>query len=242
MGAIDFEDAGSSKQPEARLQKGNAAQMRLSLKLFRLLVRTVFQLVFRVRVLGLENVPRQNAVVAMNHLGWAEGFMVLLFLPSEPRIYGLGVRQVLYVASWRTRMINWMEIFIPLDRDKPRQALRAMEDVLKRGGSLVLAAEGKLGEEEGKLAPLQHGAAGLSQAAGVPLLPVGATGTKELWLGKRLTLRVGKPIFPNEFEGHPRTRTRDMTARLEKDMLALLPGDDQHPRFRPLGNWLTKLF
>jgi 1-acyl-sn-glycerol-3-phosphate acyltransferase len=242
MESLSSKDVDPGTQPETNLQVGNAARMRLSLKLFRLLVRTVFQLVFRVRVIGLDNVPRRNAIVAMNHLGWAEGFMVLLYLPSEPRIYGLGLRRVLYIARWRTRMLNWMEIFIPLDRDKPREALRRMDDVLKRGGSLVLAVEGKLGEEEGKLCPLQHGAACLSQTTGTPLLPVCATGVKELWLGKTLTLRVGKPIYPNEFEGHPRTRTQAMTTRLEKEMLALLPGDDQHPRFRPLGNRLTKLF
>jgi 1-acyl-sn-glycerol-3-phosphate acyltransferase len=232
----------STRRPELRLQQGNAARARLSLKLFRLLVRTVFLLFFRVRVLGLENVPRRNVIICMNHLGWAEGFMVLLFFPAEPRPYGLGLREVAYIASWRTRMINWMEIFIPLDRDKPRQALRTMEDVLQRGGSLVLAPEGRLGDEEGKLYPLQHGAAHLSQTGGVPLLPVGATGTVELWLRKTLTLRIGKPIFPDKSEGDLRTRTHAMTARLEKEMLALLPGDDQHPRFKPLRNWLTKLF
>lgn len=168
--------------------------------------------------------------------------MVMLFMPVEPRLYGLGLREVAYLAGWRTRLINWMEIFIPLDRDKPREALRIMEEVLRRGGSLVLAPEGRLGEEEGKLGPLQHGAAYLSENTGVPLLPVGATGTKELWLRKTLTLRIGKPIFPDEIKGEPRTRTRAMTARLENEMLALLPGENQNPRFKPLKNWLTRLF
>jgi 1-acyl-sn-glycerol-3-phosphate acyltransferase len=61
----------STRRPELRLQQGNAARARLSLKLFRLLVRTVFLLFFRVRVLGLENVPRRNVIICMNHLGWA---------------------------------------------------------------------------------------------------------------------------------------------------------------------------
>jgi 1-acyl-sn-glycerol-3-phosphate acyltransferase len=232
----------STKPPQLRLQQGNAARATLSLKLFRLLVRTTFLLFFRVRVLGLENVPRRNVIACMNHLGWAEGFMVLLFLPAEPRLYGLGLREVAILAPWRTRMINWLGIFIPLDPGKPREALRTMEDVLNRGGSLVLAPEGKLGDQEGKLYPLQHGAAHLSQTTGVPLLPVGATGTLELWLRKTLTLRIGKPIFLDEIDGDLRMRTRAMTARLEEEMRALLPGDDQHPRHKPLRGWLTKLF
>ena len=34
----------------------------------------------------------------------------------------------------------------------------------------------------------------------MPILPVGLTGTKQLWLRRRLTMRVGKPISPAEFE------------------------------------------
>ncbi len=225
-----------------RLQQGPAARASWQLRVFRWIVRALFLLLFRVRVIGREHVPPTPVIVCMNHLGWSEGFLVLLFLPIEPRIYGLGLREVAYIAPWRTRIINWLEIFIPLDRDKPREALRVMEDVLRRGGSLVLAPEGKLGDEEGKLSPLQHGAAHLSQTTGVPLLPVGATGTLELWLRKTLTMRIGEPIFPDEFEGDLRTRTHAMTARLDKEMRALLPGDDQHPRFKPLRAWLTKLF
>ena len=163
-------------------------------------------------------------------------------LPVEPRIYALGERPAAYSELWYCRMLNWLEIYVPLDRDTPRGALQTMENVIRRGGSLALAPEGHLGYQEGTISPLQTGAAYVSQRTGAPLVPVGVTGALELWLRCTLTLRIGRPIYPGEFSGDIRTRTRAMTDRLESEMRALLPGDVDRPRWKPLRNWLTKLF
>ena len=147
-------------------------------------------------------------------------------------------------AALPSGLLNWLQSFIPLDRDRPRQALKTMADVLARGGSLAMAPEGHLGYVEGTISELQDGAAYLSQTAGAPIVPVGATGVLELWLRCRLTLRVGMPIYPTDYEneGDLRTRTHAMTARLDREIRALLPGDVERPRFKPLRQWLTKLF
>jgi 1-acyl-sn-glycerol-3-phosphate acyltransferase len=130
---------------------------------------------------------------------------------------------------------------LPLDRDKPREALATMHDVLDRGGSILIFPEGELGKREGELPELKHGAAHLSITSGYPIVPVGLTGTSELWLGRRLTMRVGDPLRPKEFEGDRRDRIRAMTARLQADLQALLPGDGRHPRVKLLRKWLTNL-
>jgi 1-acyl-sn-glycerol-3-phosphate acyltransferase len=236
------DDQAPSSEPEILLQQGPAAHASRQIKVFGMLVRTLFHLLFRVRIIGMENAVKIPSIICFNHLGWAEGFMVLLFFPVEPRIYGLGERQVAYIAPWRTRLLNWLQIFIPLDRDKPRQALKIMADVIQRGGSLAMAPEGHLGFVEGTISELQDGAAYLSQTTGAPIMPVGATGVLELWLRCRLTLRVGRPIYPGEFQGSMRERTHAMTARLDREMRALLPGDFERPRIKLLRHWLTKLF
>lgn len=117
-----------------------------------------------------------------------------------------------------------------------------MADVLQRGGALGIAPEGKLGTQEGALNPLQTGAAHLSILTNAPLLPVGATGTLELWWGKTLTLRVGEPLTPQSVAGNSAARVRALTAQLDAALRALLPGDTQAPRYKPLRNFLTKLF
>jgi 1-acyl-sn-glycerol-3-phosphate acyltransferase len=206
------------------------------------MVRGLFRLFFRVKVVGLSNLPSTLVLICANHLGWADPFLVLLFFPVEPRIYVLGLDPTA-VSGFRTRVVSALEVMVALDRDKPLKALRTSEDVLKRGGSLLVFPEGgTLGAEEGTLLELQHGAAHLSQVSGIPILPVGITGTKELWLRRTLTVRIGKLIQPTGFEGDMRSRVHSMTAYLSRAMRVLLPGDHDHPRFKPLNRWLTKLF
>ena len=227
---------------ETLIQEGDAGKARLQLRLFRLLIRSIMQLLFRVKIIGLENVPSAPAIICANHLGWTDPFLILLFLPIEPRIYVLGERQVKEISGFRTVMINWMQIMVALDRGKPREALRIMQGVLERGGSLLLFPEGHLGTKEGELLELQHGAAHLSVTANVPLLPIGLTGTSALWVGRRLVVRIGKPIYPSNFEGESRDRVRLMTTKLDASMRSLLPGDRQKGGRRVLQKWLTNLF
>lgn len=159
--------------PKVRVQQGAAATAHWHIRAARLLVRWLFRLIFRVRVVGLRHVPRTPVIICANHLGWADPFLVLLFFSVEPRIYVLGLDPT---AIWglRTRVVSALEVMVALDRDKPLKALRVSEDVLRRGGSLLTFPEGgTLGAQEGSLLELQHGSAHLSQVSGVPILPVG---------------------------------------------------------------------
>lgn len=224
------------------LQQGNAATPNLYIRVFRVIVRAIFRVFFRVRVIGLENIPRAPVIICANHLGWADTFLVMSFFPVKPRVYVLAEQEVKDISQFRRRMIDSLEIMVMLDRRKPVQALRVMEDVLKRGGSLLIFPEGKLGTEEGKLQPLQGGAAHASIVTGTPLLPIGLTGTRELWLRRGLTLRIGKTISPAQFDGDTRARMHNMTDRLSAAMSALLLGDKERARVKLLRRWLTKLF
>jgi 1-acyl-sn-glycerol-3-phosphate acyltransferase len=235
--------ADDAQHHQSHVQEGAAAPARWHVRLFQIVVRFIFGLFFKVRVVGLKNVPPTPVIICANHLGWTDMFLVMLYFPIEPRIYVLGEEQVKFISGFRTRIIDWLEIMVMLDRSKPLEAMRIMRDVLRRGGSLLIFPEGKLGTQEGELQELQHGAAHLSAISGVPLLSVGVTGTSELWLRRRLTLRIGRPINPADFQGETRTRTHAMTERLYGEMRALLPGDkNRGPRVKLLRRWLTKLF
>jgi 1-acyl-sn-glycerol-3-phosphate acyltransferase len=226
---------------ELHPQTGDLVHAAWSIKLFRRVLRVIFKLLFRVRVAGLENVPQKPVIICANHLGWTDAFLILLFLPVEPRVYILGERQVAHISKFRNAMIRWMNVMVPLDRDRPREALRVMGDVLKGGGSLLIFPEGQLGTTEGELQPLQNGASHLSLFSSTPLLPVGLTGTHELWLRSPLTVRIGKPIDPAQFTGDLRTRMNTLTWHLDREMRVLLPGDKSHPRLKLLSRWLTEL-
>jgi 1-acyl-sn-glycerol-3-phosphate acyltransferase len=226
---------------EEYLQQGNASVSSWYVRIFRLVVKAIFLAIFRVKVIGKQNVPRTPVIICANHLGWTDAFLILLFFPVEPRIYAMGEQQVKFISAFRRRVIESLQVFVMLDRSKPLQAVHIMEDILKRGGSILIFPEGRLGYREGELQELQHGAAHTSITTGVPLLPVGLTGNSELWLRRELVVRIGKPIPPTDFEGDLRTRTHTMTDRLAREMRPLLPGDKQRSRVKLLRSWLTKL-
>jgi 1-acyl-sn-glycerol-3-phosphate acyltransferase len=225
-----------------RVQEGAAGRAPLRVKAARLVVRGLLRLLFRVRACGLENVPDSPVIVCANHLGWTDSFLILALLPVEPRLYVLGERAGVLRNSFRVRVINALQVMVPLDRNKPREALRIMQGVLARGGSLLIFPEGELGTQEGVLQRLKHGAAQLSVHSGVPVLPVGLTGTAELWLRRPITVRVGRPIDPATLlDGDTRSRIHAMTAALETSLRTLLPGDCTQPRLKPLRDRLTNL-
>lgn len=229
------------RRSHVHLQQGDAGAASFGVRAFRLLLRFIFLLLFRVRVKGKANMLKQPAIICFNHLGWSEIFVVLLFFPVEPRIYIIGHQHVSELSGFRHWLVDKLQIMIPIDLSKPFQALRTSESMLKRGGSLLISPEGSLGEREGELLPLQLGAAHASVTTGVPLVPVGLTGTKELWLRRTVTMRVGRPIYPDNFTGETRPRVRAMTAELERSMRALLPGDHERARVKLLRKWLTNL-
>ncbi len=139
-------DATIMRRPRLHLPEGDIARASLPIKAFQLGVRLLFGLVFRVRVEGRANVPRQSVIICFNHLGWTEAFLVLLYFPAEPRIYGIGHQHVSEISGFRHWLMDKIHVLIPMDISQPSQALRISEEVLRRGGSLLISPEGRLGD------------------------------------------------------------------------------------------------
>lgn len=235
--------------PEFRPQAGDAARAAPYLLPVQLIIRGIFRLLFRVRVRGLNHLPPGPKIICGNHLSWADPFLVLLFFPIEPRIYALADHHAVGRTGFRAAMMGFFRVVVTLDPDKPLQALRIMEDVVRRGGSLLIFPEGAPTPDtrEGELRDLRGGAPYLSALSGVPIVPVGIRGTSELWLGRRLVMQVGKPLFPGDIQvrgGGRKALARSMAERLRLSLLAIIPPPPASDgrRARLLRGWLTNLF
>lgn len=216
-GAIDY---GRLATPPGRLD--NAAFW-----LLWRLVRIVLSVFFRFRIEGAPP-PSGGYVLAANHASFL-----------DPLILGSSVRRrAIYLMTetvWRSAATGWFYRWnrsIPLSaRGGNREALRAARDVLKQHRVIGIFPEGGI-SRDGQLMLGSPGAVSLVLNEGMPIVPVGIVGASEaLPPGgglrfRKITIRYGKPITPEEFAAlgsDRKTRLRGAT-RLIMQRIAELTG------------------
>jgi acyl-[acyl-carrier-protein]-phospholipid O-acyltransferase/long-chain-fatty-acid--[acyl-carrier-protein] ligase len=133
-----------------------------------LLTRTVY----RVRVAGLENVPKQGgALLVCNHLSFIDW---LLVLAAQPRFIRFLVYAP-YANRWGFRhLLRWAKV-IPIDGSGgPRailKALHAASGALAAGELVCIFAEGTI-SRTGFLLPFHRGFEQIVKRSAVPIVPV----------------------------------------------------------------------
>jgi 1-acyl-sn-glycerol-3-phosphate acyltransferase len=185
------------------------------------IVRFAFHLLFRIRWLGTEHIPREGAaLLAANHISPLDP----IFIALAPSWLGRTMRFLAaaeffdkpVVGTFLSRLHQ-----IPIRRGASDwRALEEVADVVRAGSLAGIFPEGRIGDGVA-LAPGHRGAARLALAAGVPIIPVGVWGTQRRW--PRSGLRLGRPLRPTiavvfgpaiSADGDPRDRqdARDLTA------------------------------
>jgi 1-acyl-sn-glycerol-3-phosphate acyltransferase len=198
------------------------------------LLRVLLGGVLRVRVEGLEALPGGGPyLLACNHLSWVDPFLLLGWLPASPRLHFLGRRSAVHNRRWKRWVLRLMGGVIPVESGEVQHLSAAVREVLDRGGVVAVFPEGGIGPAEGDLQRLRHGVGHFAAAASAPVVAVGLAGTRELWRGKAISVRVGATVQPTG------AVARDM-AEIERAMRAALPPYREPAGARPWP-WLTTL-
>lgn len=155
----------------------------------------------RVKVEGLEKIAVNGSYVfASNHLSYMDTPVVLANIPVQFRFLAKrGLFQIPLLGTHLARAGH-----IPVPRDDARAAVKTMttaaQVIRERSISLLIFPEGGR-SHTGELASFKEGAAYIAIRAGVPLVPIALTGTREvLPFGSgcvrsgRVTMRIGDPI------------------------------------------------
>jgi len=196
------------------------------LAIVRRLVALLLRAIFRLRVLGLDHLPRSGPVLlAGNHTGFLDGPIVFMMLPRPAMFL---VKSELYAGPWAKVLAFARQI--PVRRGAPdRTALTRALGVLEGGGVLGVFPEGTRGE--GKLETIQHGIGYLALRSGCLVVPVVCTGTADALPKGRLLPRWRTPVdvvfgppFRIDVEGNPRARSTVAAAaeQVRQHLLALL--------------------
>ncbi len=207
-------------------------------RLLRLLVEPLLRLVFRYRVEGRANIPRDRPyVIIANHLNWLDPFMLLTVFPTEPRVHFLANPENLVKHRFHWALVKAVAGYVPVNLRQPGPELfKHVNRCLQAGGAVAIFPEAAYGPREGELQDSwKSGFAHFAVDNGVPVLPVALSGTKDLWLGKAIPVVIGEPI---ETEG----RTVDEMVALGRERLAaILPVYNEPPGRKMLRRWLTRL-
>src|SRR5262252_4063834 len=174
-----------------------SARANIPYRIVRLIGIPLLRLCFRFDVEGRENIPRSgNYVVIANHLNWLDEFTLLYLFPVEPRLHFLADPTILVTRKFQWWLVRTTGGYVPVVRERHSdQALfRHVDRALAVGGAVAVFPEGNYGPKEGELLPFHKGFAHFAIKAGVPVVPVALSGTKDLWFRKRIKVIIGPAL------------------------------------------------
>lgn len=184
--------------------------------------RTIANLIMRVQIEGLDNVPKNEPlIVTANHFSWFDAPLITIFLPVRPVF-------LIATESQRFWFVRWfMTVFdgIPIWRGRvDRKAIRRAIETLGSGRAIAIFPEGginpklaklrkqghqivndgydNLARTDGELTHPQPGTAYLAAQSKARILPVALVGTEKVLLNlarlKRtdVTIHIGEPFGP----------------------------------------------
>ncbi|MDR1581138.1 MAG: 1-acyl-sn-glycerol-3-phosphate acyltransferase [Synergistaceae bacterium] len=199
-------------------------------------VRNAFKLFFRLynrlEVRGLSNVPNEGPmIVASNHASFADPPLIGAVLPIRLRYLS---KESLFRIPLLGFLIRTLGA-VPVSREDSQRAgavMKLLLALLKGGESVLLFPEGSR-SADGRLKPLEAGAAYLSAKTGIPVLPVYVKGSFEAWPKGRalprpskLKLSISRLIYPDPDMTNERERREKLMRSLESELLAMEAGAD----------------
>jgi len=211
----------------------------------RAIMRFIMNIISRVDLRGMENMPEGNFILAANHLGRLDTAILLYAIDREDIIMPIAEKyrnHPLFGMLGRSIHAIWLNRF--------EADYAALRDILKRmeqGGLMVIAPEGTRSKtealQEGKM-----GVAFLASKSGYPVVPVALTGTEDRVVLENLkrfrkshiTATAGKPFYIEIPRGRERDQAmREATDEIMCNLAALLPEKYRgvyadHPRLKEM--------
>jgi acyl-[acyl-carrier-protein]-phospholipid O-acyltransferase/long-chain-fatty-acid--[acyl-carrier-protein] ligase len=139
------------------------------------------RIVYRIRVHGLENVPREGpALIVANHVTWIDGVLLVVTLPRHARYLVWGDFVAMPSLNWLARIMH----IIPVKAtDGPRALIRSLQtarQALVDGHLVVIFAEGQL-SRTGQMNPFQRGLLRIVDGTDAPVIPTYLDGLWGSW-------------------------------------------------------------
>jgi 1-acyl-sn-glycerol-3-phosphate acyltransferase len=164
--------------------------------LVRAIVSLPTLLIYRVRAIGVENVPKTGPLVlAPNHFSQMDHFFVGLYLRRQIRFMA---KSQMFGPPVLTYIYKHGGVFPVRRGHHDEEAFKTAFAILDQGGMLLVYAEGGR-SRSGELGEVKPGIGRIGLESGVPVVPVAIHGSAKVRRWKRLrfpkvTVQFGQPI------------------------------------------------
>ncbi len=167
----------------------------------------IVNVAYRVRVVGLENIPDGPALLAANHVSYVDPIAMWGKSPRYTHVVG---KSELWDVPMLWRVLDAVGV-IPVHRESvDRTFIKTATRLLDEGSLVGIFPEGTRYREPG-LGQGNEGVAFIAMRAGVKIVPMGIAGTDKIWPDEhrlprfpRVTMVIGEPIDPADFmDGGP---------------------------------------
>lgn len=128
---------------------------------------------------GSENLPQPPYIVAINHMAWAEGPVLSLYLPHLPHPMTKAENFEMKGIGFIARKMG----YFPVRRGEPdMSAIKTALHLLREGEVLVIPPEGTRGRDKERtvLKEAKAGIIYLARKAKVPIVPIALWGTEDI--------------------------------------------------------------
>lgn len=175
------------------------------------LVAAVLRLRFEIS--GLENLPRDAdgrttggwIAAGLPHRTWIDPFVPWMLLPPRPRLTFFGDARTMARSPLRRWVMARLGGVIPIPAAHDPKAvplhLAAAETVLRSGGVFCLFPETGPATPPGTIRRLGAGIGYIALRNRSPIVPLILGGTHEIYVGRRIVLRVLRPLDPLALAG-----------------------------------------
>jgi 1-acyl-sn-glycerol-3-phosphate acyltransferase len=167
----------------------------------RFLVSLPTLLIYRVRAIGLENVPKKGALIlAPNHFSQMDHFFIGLYLRRKVRFMA---KSQMFGPPVLTYVYKHGGVFPVRRGHHDEKAIETARIILSQDEMLLVYAEGGR-SRSGKLKEVKPGIGRIALESGAPVVPVAIQGSEKVRRWKRLSfpkvrVQFGEPLsFPIE--------------------------------------------
>ena len=182
--------------------------MHLFYKLSRCFFNLSFKFLYKLKVYGIEHLPKGPAILAPNHTSYWDPPMVGAAVPEELIFLG---KEELFDNFFLKSAIKNLNTYPLGSSTRDLESMKLIIRFLKEGQKVVIFPEGER-TVDGKLTEIKRGIGMIALRSEAPIVPIYIDGNYEIWpifqkypkLSGKATVVIGSPIYVNKFIEMPK--------------------------------------